>query len=147
MPARPRSLAYPASAHGPAPAVDLTDRAVRARLSGPGLRAFFAIMQRWQVRDEDARQLLGGVTNGPYYEMKRDPTRVLDVDRLTRVSLLVGIFKALGVLYSDALADRWVQLPNENRLFGGRTPLEYMCRGGLPALQTVRRLLDARRAG
>jgi hypothetical protein len=141
------AFAYPASPAAPAPAVDLSDRATRERLSGPALRAFFNIMARWQVRDEDARQLLGGVTNGPYYEMKRQPDRLLDVDRLTRVSLLIGIFKALGVLHSDALADRWVHLPNTNRVFGGATPLAYMIRGGVPALQTVRRLLDARRAG
>jgi len=142
-----RTLAYPASPVAPAPAVDLSDRATRERLSGPGLRAFFNVMTRWQVKDDDARLLLGGVTNGPYYEMKRQPDRLLDVDRLTRVSLVIGIFKALGMLYSDALADRWVHLPNSNRLFGGATPLAYMIRGGVPALQTVRRLLDARRAG
>jgi hypothetical protein len=119
----------------------------RERLSGPALRAFFNVMARWQVKDDDARQLLGGVTNGPYYEMKRSPDRLLDVDRLTRVSLVVGIFKALGLLYSDALADRWVHLPNTNRLFAGATPLAYMVKGGVPAIHTVRRLLDARRAG
>lgn len=142
-----RVLAYPASPHGPAAPVDLTDRATRERLSAPGLRAFFNIAARWRLRDQDARALLGGVTNGPYYAMKRDPDRLLDTDRLTRISLLVGIFKALHVLYSEALADQWVQMPNTNRIFGGATPLEYMVRGGLPAMQTVRRLLDARRAG
>jgi hypothetical protein len=40
-----------------------------------------------------------------------------------------------------------VQLGNRNPIFGGQTPLTYMIRGGLPAMQTVRRLLDARRAG
>ena len=141
------ALRYPATSHAvPAPA-DLTARSARERLSAPALKAFFNIMARWQVRDEDARALLGGVTNGPYYEMKRQPDRLLDVDRLTRVSLVIGIFKALGMLYSDALADRWVHLPNSNRLFAGATPLAYMIRGGVPALQTVRRLLDARRAG
>lgn len=146
MPRRP-ALVYPATPAPPAPPVDLTDRATRERLSGPALRAFFNVMSRWQVKDDDARQLLGGVTNGPYYEMKRSPDRLLDVDRLTRVSLVVGIFKALGVLHSEALADRWIHLPNANRLFAGTTPLAYMIRGGLPAMQTVRRLLDARRAG
>jgi hypothetical protein len=131
----------------PEPPPDLTSRDVRDRLSGPGLHAFFAIMAHWQVRDEDARALLGGVTNGPFYEMKRAPDRVLDVDRLTRVSYVVGIFKALRILHSDALADRWVHLPNRNPIFDGETPLAYMIRGGLPAMQTVRRLLDARRAG
>jgi hypothetical protein len=130
----------------PAP-VDLADRAVRERLSRAGVRAFFNIMVRWNVRDEDARGLLGGMTNGPYYELKRNPDRVLDVDRLTRISLLIGIFKALNILHSEPVADRWIHLPNTNRLFGGVTPLAYMLRGGLPALLTVRRLLDARRAG
>ena len=142
-----RAPAYPRSRHTPPPLVDLGDRAARERLSRPALRAFFNIMGRWQVRDEDARALLGGVTNGPYYELKRRPDRVLDVDRLTRVSLLIGIFKALNVLYSEALADRWVHLPNTNRVFGGVSPLAYMLQGGLPALLNVRRLLDARRAG
>jgi Protein of unknown function (DUF2384) len=142
-----RATAYPASRHQPAVPADLTDRVVRERLSAPALKAFFNIMRRWEVRDEDARALLGGVTNGPYYQMKRDPDRLLDADRLTRVSLLVGIFKALHVLHSEAVADRWVQLPNTNRIFGGSTPLEYMMRGGLPAIETVRRLVDARRAG
>jgi hypothetical protein len=145
--ARRTILTYPASPAAPPPPVDLSDRATRERLSGPALRAFFNVMARWQVKDDDARLLLGGVTNGPYYEMKRSPDRLLDVDRLTRVSLVIGIFKGLGLLYSDALADRWVHLPNSNRLFGGSTPLAYMIRGGVPALQTVRRLLDARRAG
>ena len=142
-----RAAAYPASRHRPDPPPDLTSREERARLSAPGLQAFFAIMGRWNVRDEDARALLGGVTNGPFYEMKRAPDRVLDTDRLTRVSYLIGIFKALRILHSDALADGWVRLSNANPIFDGQTPLAYMIRGGLPAMQTVRRLLDARRAG
>ena len=104
-------------------------------------------MRRWRVKDEDARALLGGITNGPYYLMKRDPDRVLDADRLTRVSLIIGIFKALHLLHSEALADRWVHLPNSNRIFSGATPLSYMMDGGLPAIATVRRLVDARRGG
>lgn len=141
------TAAYPRSRPLPPAPVDLSDRSQRERLSGAGARAFFNIMARWNVRDEDARGLLGGMTNGPYYELKRNPDRVLDVDRLTRMSLLIGIFKALSILHSDAVADRWIQLPNSNRIFGGVTPLAYMLRGGLPALLTVRRLLDARRAG
>ena len=141
------AVKYPASRHRPDPPPDLTSPEERARLSPPGLQAFFGIMARWKVRDEDARALLGGVTNGPFYEMKRAPDRVLDTDRLTRVSYLIGIFKALRILHGDALADRWVRLPNTHPIFDGDTPLAYMIRGGLPAMQTVRRLLDARRAG
>lgn len=142
-----RPLRYPSTRYPALRVPDLADRGERERLSAPGLKAFFNIMARWKVRDEDARALLGGISNGPFYEMKRDPDRVLEVDRLTRVSYLVGIFKALRILHGEALADRWIQLPNQHPIFAGQTPLAYMIAGGLPAMQTVRRLLDSRRAG
>ena len=142
-----KRLAYPATRYNPSPLVDLTTRAERERLSASALKAFFNIATRWQVRDEDARALLGGVSNGPYYQMKKNTDRVLDADTLLRVSYLVGIFKALHILHSDALADEWVRLPNANRIFAGKSPLAYMLAGGLPAIEIVRRLLDARRGG
>lgn len=143
----PQALRYPATRYTADAPPDLAARAARERLSAPALKAFFNIATRWKVRDEDARALLGGVTNGPFYEMKRKPDRILDTDRLTRISYLIGIFKALNILHSRKLADEWIRLPNSNPIFAGETPLAYMIRGGLPAMQTVRRLLDARRAG
>jgi hypothetical protein len=142
------ALAYPATRYGPSPPVDFTSKAERERLSPSALKAFFAVMDRWNIRNEDACVLLGGVTNGPYYEMKKKPQgRVLDPDTLLRVSYLIGIFKALNILHSQTLADEWISLPNSNRIFGGASPLAYMIRGGVPAMQIVRRLLDARRGG
>jgi hypothetical protein len=142
-----QAVRYPATRYRVDSPPDLGACAERDRLSPGALKAFFRIMERWRVRDEDARALLGGVTNGPFYEMKRQPDRVIDADRLMRVSYLIGIFKALRILHSERLADDWVRLPNQNAIFAGQTPLAYMIRGGLPAMQTVRRLLDARRAG
>ena len=140
-------LRYPTTRHAAPAPPDLSARSERERLSAPALKAFFNLTARWRVRDEDARALLGGVSNGPFYEMKRHPDRVLETDRLMRISYLVGIFKALRILHAAPLADEWVHLPNTNPVFAGETPLTYMIRGGLPAMQTVRRLLDARRAG
>jgi hypothetical protein len=136
---------YPATRYEPAPLIDLTSKVERERLSPAAIRAFFTLAARWSIRDEDARALLGGISNGPYYEMKKHPDRVLDTDRLLRISYLIGIFKALNILYSRKLADAWIRLPNSNRIFAGKTPLDYMMAGGVPAMQTVRRLLDARR--
>jgi hypothetical protein len=140
-------LTYPATRYDAAPLVDLSARDERARLSRSALRAFFNIMERWSIRDADARQLLGGIASSTFYDYKRRPDRVLDQDRLTRISYLVGIFKALHILHGADLADRWVAMPNRNRIFGGRSPLDYMLQGGAPAMQIVRRLLDARRGG
>lgn len=141
------AAAYPATRYAPSPLIDLNAKAERERLSPAAIRTFFNIMDRWSVRDEDARLLLGGVSNGAYYEYKKNPERVLEPDRLLRISYLVGIFKALNILHSEKLADNWIRLANSNPIFGGQTPLAYMAKGGLPAMQTVRRLLDARRGG
>ena len=141
------ALAYPSSSFdSPAPA-DLSSKAERERLSRSALRGFFRIMERWKIRDEDARELLGGLSSSAYYEWKKNADRVLDVDRITRISYLTGIYKALHIIYGDKLADEWVSLPNTNAIFGGRKPLTYMIGGGLLAMQTVRKLLDARRGG
>ena len=128
-------------------APDLSDRAVQERLSSAAARAFFKIAQAWTLPDESSRRLLGGVSNGVFYQLKGGEKKVLDQDKLTRISLLVGIFKALNILYSRALADSWIDLPNTNPMFGGDTPLSYLIRGGVPALLRVRQLLDSRRGG
>jgi hypothetical protein len=128
-------------------APDLSNKDVQQRLSRSALSAFFKIVEAWKVRDEAARQLLGGVSNGVYYQLKREHKKTLDQDKLTRISLLLGIFKALNVLYSHKLADAWISLPNSNPMFAGEPPLTYMIRGGVPALVRVRQLLDARRGG
>lgn len=126
--------------------IDLSDRAVQEKLSPAAIRAFFALTAHWKLRDEHARALLGGISNGSFYQLKR-AAKTLDQDKLTRISLLVGIFKALNILYSMKPADAWVQRPNTNSLFQGRSPLDYMLKGGLPAMMRVRQLLDARRGG
>jgi len=142
------TAAYPETRYAPVRPVNLASKDERARLSASALKGFFRLTDRWSLRDEDAKQLLGGVTNGPYYEMKRHPDkRVLDPDTLLRISYLLGIFKALDSLHGRMLADEWISLPNSNRIFGGDTPLAYMICGGLPAMGTVRRLLDARQTG
>jgi hypothetical protein len=142
------AYAYPETIYKPQVAADLRSAGERKRLSGPGLRAFFNIIDRTGIRDADAREILGGVSNGPYYAMKKSPNgKVLGVDTLQRISYLIGIYKALHILHSKPLADEWLKLPNSNHLFAGMTPIEYMVRGGMTAMQSVRRLLDARRGG
>ena len=140
-------LIRPQSAYAPPALPDLSDKTVRGSLTDGALRAFFNIMEVWGVRDTDARSLLGGVSNGNYYAMKKGNAAPLDADRLSRISALVGIFKSLNILHGETLADRWMQMPNRNRLFGGQTPLAYLMQGGLPAFETLRRFLDARRGG
>ena len=142
-----RGAVYPASRYPAAELPNLGDLEERKRFTPAALRAFFNIMRHWEIRDEDARLLLGGVSNGTFYNWKNGLAKPLEQDRLLRISYLIGIFKSLNILFSQELADRWVRLPNSNAIFTSRTPLEYMLRDGAPAMDMVRRLLDARRGG
>ena len=126
-------------------AVDLSNKHALERLSRAAIPAFFKIAEAWGLRDEAARQLLGGVSNGAFYQLKRAEKKTLDQDKLTRISLLLGIFRALNILYNRKLADAWISLPNTNPMFEGEAPLAYAIKGGVPALLRVRQLLDARR--
>jgi len=126
---------------------DLSKREIQERLSPSAIPAYFKIAQAWKLRDVSARQLLGGVSNGMFYQLKSGHKKTLDQDKLTRISLLLGIFKSLNLLYSRKLADAWINLPNSNPIFEGESPLSYMVQGGVPALMRVRQLLDARRGG
>lgn len=127
-------------------APNLADSTVRKRLSPSAIKGFFRIAAKWHIKDEEARLLLGGISSGSFYSLKKNP-RVLDQDTLTRISFVVGIFKALNILYSSRLADAWIALPNTNPMFHGSSPLTYMLRLGMPGMMHVRQLLDARRGG
>jgi hypothetical protein len=146
--ARP-ALAYPETNYAAPVLPDLSSEQDCRRLTAAGLKAFFKIVEFWGVKDEDARKLLDGISNGTYYQVKANPraAQTLDRDRLTRISYLIGIFKSLNILYSQRLAHQWMKLPNTNPIFAGRTPLDYILQGGIPAMDVVRRLLDARRGG
>jgi uncharacterized protein (DUF2384 family) len=126
---------------------DLADPATRMRLTPAAVAAFFALIEKWGLRNEDAMALLGGTSNGRYFELKKKHKRALSQDELTRVSLLVGIFKALNILFNTRLANEWPSRPNSNPMFNNARPLELLMRGGVPGMISVRRLLDARRGG
>jgi hypothetical protein len=128
-------------------AIDLWKKENRSRLSPAAIKGLLRIATHWKLRDEDTRILLGGISTGSFYALKSRASKILDEDQLTRVSLLLGIFKALNILYGSKLADAWMGLPNSNPMFGGDSPLNYVKRGGIPALLRVRQLLDARRGG
>ena len=52
---------------------DLSDAETRQRLSPAAIEAFFAIADRWHLKNDDAMALLGGVSHGRYYELKKNP--------------------------------------------------------------------------
>jgi hypothetical protein len=122
------------------------DPVVRRRLSGPALRTFFNVAEAWQLNVVEQRALLGWPAASTFHKYKAGDHGTLSYDTLTRISIVLGIYKALELLFPDAaLADRWVRLPNAHPIFGGRPALALMVDGGIDGLLQTRRLLDARR--
>jgi hypothetical protein len=126
-------------------APDLSRLETRERLSHSAIEGFFAIIEKWGLSMEQAGDLLGDRPRSSVYKLKSIP-KTLGPDELTRISYLVGIYKSLHILLPDELADQWMTRPNDNPLFRGRPPLDYVLRG-IPAMQQVRSLLDAARGG
>ena len=124
----------------------------RRRLSGPGLRTFLAIADLWNLSEEQRRLVLGYPSRSTYHgwakavREHRDIT--LDVDVLTRISAVLGIHQALGILFgSEAEGIAWLKRPHGATVFGGRPPLDLVVDGRQDGLLTVRRFLDAARGG
>jgi len=128
------------------PAGDRHLPAVRQQMSEPALRAFFNIASAWGLNVAEQRALLGWPAASTFHKYKAGQAGTLSYDMLMRISLILGTYKALHILYPDPeLADRWVKLPNSNPLFGGKPALALMTGGGIDGLFQVRRLLDGRR--
>jgi Antitoxin Xre-like helix-turn-helix domain len=127
---------------------DLTDAKQREKLSASAIKAFVNIAEKWDLTEAQARGLLGGVASSTYHAWKTEPKgRKLDQDTLMRVSLVIGIYKALHIYFGQPWADRWVTLGNRNSLFSGTAPIDYMLRRGQPGMVQVRLMLDTWRGG
>jgi len=129
-------------------APNLADASERERLSPSAIKAFLNISKKWGLNEVQARGLLGGIASSTFHTWKTEPRgKKLDQDTLMRISLVIGIYKALNIYFGKPWADRWVCLDNRGSIFSGQTPIEYMIRQGQPGMLQVRRLLDSWRGG
>lgn len=110
-------------------------------------RAILALLERWGLRDEDAARLLGGISAKTYRRWRAGDYGRVTRDQADRMSHLLGIHKALRLLFEDpARGYAWMARPNA--AFGGQSALEIMIGGGgMADIQRVRRYLDSVRGG
>lgn len=117
------------------------------RLSPAALQAFFNIAKLWGLSTQQQRLLLGSIPQSTFFKYQKSPQAArLSRDTLERISHVIGIFKALGILLPrHEAADAWMKRPNDAALFKGRPALEFVLSGSLEDLIAVRRYLDAQR--
>ena len=126
-----------------APDVDLHARGSRERLA----RMVVSLLDHWNLTPNDAAVLLGLSTQSrsTVARYRRGEPFADSADLLARAGHLLGIHKALRILFPHDrdLAYAWVTTPN--RRFGDVAPLEVMKRHGYEGILAVRRYLDFER--
>jgi hypothetical protein len=120
----------------------LRDRASRSRLA----RMVVQLLDHWQLAAADQAALLGlsSESRATVARYRRGEPLGDSADLLARAGHLLGIHKALRIMFPHDrdLAYRWVS--TRNRRFGDRTPLEIMTQS-YEGLLAVRRYLDFER--
>ena len=126
----------------PRPEVDLHSRDSRERLA----RMLMELFDHWAIPATDQAVLLGLSTQSrsTLARYRRGEPLADNADLLARAGHLLGIHKALRILFPHDrdLAYRWVSA--QNRRFGA-PPLEVMKRHGYEGILAVRRYLDFER--
>ena len=124
----------------------------RKRLSPPALRTFLAIADLWGLTEEQRLLVLGYPSRSTYHnwckQAREHGAFTLDVDVLARISAVLGIHQALGILFpTERLGAEWLRTAHNAVVFGGRPPLDLVTSGSQDGLLSVRRFLDGARGG
>lgn len=109
-----------------------------------GLKATFNIFENWGFKNDEIIRLLGQPSRQTFYNWKKGKVANIPHDTVTRLSYILGIYKALQILFDNPeRADNWVNKPN--KAFGGESAKERMLGGEIMDLAKVRQHLDAAR--
>jgi len=110
------------------------------------LKGFFKITDEWGLKPAEQRTLLGDIPTSTFAKYKTLPSINLSKDMLDRISYVMGIYKALRILFpTHDQAVNWVSKANSAYPFNGKSALSFMLGGHLTDLADVRRYLDWQR--
>ncbi len=111
------------------------------------VKAVVRTAEAWNLTNSEAAALFD-VSPATWSRMKAGSYRGnLDQDKVTRASLMIGLFKGLRLLFNGPLTYGWPKTANSGPDFMGRTPVETMIDGGIPTMMRVRQHIDALRGG
>lgn len=118
------------------------------QLSHAGLKAVFAILDKWGANAEQIQRILQ-ISRPAYYKYRKDPAIAsLSQDQLERLSYLLNIHASLRLLFDNpANQYGFMTLPNQHPFFNGSTPLAVINSGQFAALYETFRHIDALRGG
>lgn len=101
------------------------------------------LVDRFDLAPEEGAILMGDMPRSTYFKGIKDHEGKLNRDQKERISYLLGIYKALRILFTDSRqALTWIERENSLPPFNGMTPKQYMLEGSIVRLAEVRRFLD-----
>jgi hypothetical protein len=110
-------------------------------------RAIMEAVQRlfalWQLTDEQSANLLGATEKTWTRFQSGDHDGPIAADIWKRAASLLSIHASLQVLIGKPQCLKWIQRPNSAPMFAGQSALDTMIDGGLPAIQRVKKYLQA----
>ena len=77
-------------------------------------RTFLKIADEWQLSESDRLRVLGSPSRSTFHgwvaKVRQGKDITLSFDELVRISAVLGIYKALGILFPrESDADRWLR--------------------------------------
>lgn len=117
------------------------------------VKAYFAIVEDWELSPGQAQALLGFPGKSRFYDLRKGLARALhgvSEDELDRLAYITGIYYGLGILFSADNARAWLRTtpdPDEpyTRPWGAVAPLDYLLGGKMEALVDVYRYVNGMR--
>ena len=107
-------------------------------------RAFVNLAERWDITDDQAAVLMGDISVRTFRRWKAGDLGRAGVDTAARLSNLMGIHKALRLVFREPQRG-YLWIKAANTAFAGASALTVMLGGELTDLMRVRRYLDAER--
>lgn len=120
----------------------LSDPVFTDEVSQAMKRAIIRLSENWELTRAESSLLLGGIDSNILDQWKNGEYGLSHADCNDRMSILLGIHKALRALFSDPVRGYgWVK--RKNSAFGGLSALDVMKQGEISDLLRVRSYLNS----
>ena len=112
----------------------------KAALAAPGVSK---VLSKWQCSEKVKSVLFGFENEALFQLMLSNPSDyTITKEQLERMSYILNIYHSLHTIFSETeQADKWVNEPNSNELFGGQSAIELMKKGKVGDMALVAKYL------
>lgn len=101
------------------------------------------LKESFKLDEQETMHVLGHMPQSSFYRGMKSGNVKFDHDRTMRISLLLGIYKALRILFTDGQQGMtWINRPNQLPPFNGEMPRTFIVSGDYTNLVQVRQFLD-----